>query len=127
MKKLVCVLSIVSMTGCSAISAFQGTPDIVSLEIGMHKDEVEEIIDDVSTVKILGGGKREVVYSYIEKDASFFRSIGYFLGSVASFFILEPIFWTQELRRGDKNYATVVYDKNERAVSISTSDSAPYP
>ena len=127
MNKAVCVLCVLLMSGCAAISAFQGTPDIVSLEIGMHKDEVEEIIDDVSTVKILGGGKREVVYSYIEKDVSTSRGIGYFLGSVVTFFVLEPIFWTHELRRGDKNYATVVYDKNERAVSISTSGSEPYP
>ena len=127
MNKAVCVLCVLLMAGCSTISAFQGTPDIVSLEIGMHKNEVEEIIDDVSTVKLLAGGKREVVYSYIEKDANIFRGLGYFLGSVASFFILEPIFWTQELRRGDKNYATVVYDKDERAVSIATSGSEPYP
>ena len=108
------------MTGCSAVSAFSGTPDIASLRTGMSKDEVEDIIDDVSTVRILEGDRREVVYSYIEKDSSIFRGIGYLLGSAITFLLFEPAFWRWEMRRSHKNYAFVVYDKNDKVVSLQT-------
>ena len=121
MKKLVCVLSIVSITGCSSISALQGTPDIASLRVGMLKGQVEDIVDNVSTIKPLANGQREVTYSYTEKDSSIFRGVGYFLGDLLSFFLLEPLFWLLELERGNKNYATVVYDRNGRVVSFTTS------
>ena len=125
MKKLVCVLSIVSITGCSSFSAFQGTPDIASLRVGMNKNQVEDIVDNVSTIKMLTNGQREITYSYLEKDSSIFRGVGYFLGDVLSFFLLEPLFWLLELERGSKNYATVVYDRNGRVVSFTTSHIAP--
>lgn len=127
MKKLMCVLSIVSITGCSSISAFQGTPDITSLQVGMLKGEVEDIVDNVSTIKPLANGQREVTYSYTEKDSSIFRGVGYFLGDLLSFFLLEPLFWLLELERGDKNYATIVYDRNGRVVSFTTNAIAPPP
>ena len=127
MKKLVCVLSIVSMTGCSSFSAFQGTPDIASFRVGMHKNQVEDIVDNVSTIKPLANGQREVTYSYTEKDSSIFRGVGYFLGDLLSLFLLEPLFWLLELERGNKNYATVVYDRNGRVVSFTTSAIAPSP
>ena len=121
MKKLICVLCVLLMAGCSSISAFQGTPDVASLQVGMHKNQVEDIVDNVSTVKMLKNGQREIVYSYVEKDSSIFRGVGYFLGDLLSFFLLEPLFWLLELERGDKNYATIVYDRNGRVVSFTTS------
>ena len=125
MKKLICVLSIVSITGCSSISALQGTPDIASLRVGMLKGQVEDIVDNVSTIKPLANGQREVTYSYTEKDSSIFRGVGYFLGDLLSFFLLEPLFWLLELERGSKNYATIVYDRNGRVVSFTTNAIAP--
>lgn len=125
MKKLVCVLSIVSITGCSSFSAFQGTPDIASFRVGMLKGEVEDIVDNVSTIKPLANGQRQVTYSYTEKDSSIFRGVGYFLGDVLSLLLLEPLFWLLELERGSKNYATVVYDRNGRVVSFTTNAIAP--
>ena len=127
MKKLICVLSIVSITGCSSISAFQGTPDITSLRVGMLKGQVEDIVDNVSTIKMLKDGRREVTYFYVEKDSSIFRGVGYFLGDLLSFFLLEPLFWLLELERGNKNYATVVYDRTGRVVSFTTNAIAPPP
>ena len=127
MKKLVCVLSIVSITGCSSFSAFQGTPDIASLRVGMLKGEVEDIVDNVSTIKPLTNGQRQVTYSYTEKDSSIFRGVGYFIGDLLSFFLLEPLFWLLELERGNKNYAVIVYDRNGRVVSFTTSHIAPPP
>ena len=120
MKKFVCVLSIVSMTGCAAFSAFQGTPDIVSLKIGMHKNEVEEIIDDVSTFNLLENGQTQIVYSYLEKEPSPARGIGYFFISAITAFLIEPALLDKEALRSHKNYATIVYDKNDRVVSLKT-------
>ena len=120
MNKAFCVLCIVSMTGCATFSAFQGTPDIVSLKIGMHKSDVEKIVDDVSTFNILEDGQTQIVYSYLEKEPSPARGIGYFFLSAITLFLAEPALLDKEVRRSHKNYATIVYDKNDRVVSLKT-------
>ena len=120
MNKAICVLCVLLMSGCAAISAFQGTPDIASLKVGMHKDDVEDIIDDVSTFNILEKGQKEIVYSYIEKESNPALGIGYFLATLITLFMAEIDLLQIEAKRSHKNYATVVYDKNDRVVSLKT-------
>ena len=86
-KARLCFVCLAQWQDALPFRRFSGTPDIVSLRNrDAAKTRLKEIIDDVSTVKLLAGGKREVVYSYIEKDANIFRGLGYFLGSTMPLF-----------------------------------------
>jgi hypothetical protein len=118
---LVALLIASSITGCSVAMALHGKqePNFEAFEEGSSRKQVEIQLGTPAFEKVLDDGKKEDTYQYeIGNSPNGARATLYFYYDLATIGLAEPIFSLIELFQGHKEESRIIYDAQERVVSI---------
>ena len=110
-----------SITGCSVAMALHGKqePNFEAFEEGSNRKQVEIQLGTPAFEKVLDDGKKEDTYQYeMGNSPNGARATLYFYYDLATIGLAEPIFSLIELFQGQKEESRIIYDAQERVVSI---------
>jgi hypothetical protein len=110
-----------SITGCSVAMALHGKqePNFEAFEEGSSRKQVEIQLGTPVFEKVLGDAKKEDTYQYeIGNSPNGARATLYFYYDLATIGLAEPIFSLIELFQGHKEESRIIYDAQDRVISI---------
>ena len=125
MRELVITLAALSFTlsisGCSVAMALHGKqePNFEAFEEGSSRKQVEIQLGAPIFERVLDEGKKEETYQYeMGNSPNGARAALYFYYDLATIGFAEPIFSLIELFQGHKEESRIIYDAQERVISI---------
>ena len=110
-----------SITGCSVAMALYGKeqPNFEAFEEGSSRNQVELQLGTPVFAKPLADEKKEVTYQYeIGNSPNGARATLYLFGDYLTLGLAEPIFSLIELFQGHKEESRIIYDAQDRVISI---------
>ncbi|HMS84536.1 MAG TPA: hypothetical protein PKD12_12860 [Nitrospira sp.] len=113
---------LLSLSGCSVMMAMVGDkePDFERIKVGTTKEEIDFEFNQLGTQRDVGDGKTEVTYKYeMGNSPNAARAAIYGYYDLATLGFAEPVFTIVEFFVGHKEQTTVVYNAENKALSIS--------
>ena len=122
MKKLMIVISLLCLCGCSVGMALSGKkePNIGAIKVGSTRGEVEMHLGPPTTSSTLENGMRVDIYEYeLGNESSAGLAIGHGVMDVLTLGLWEIVGTPIEGFQGEKRQITITYDNNDCVKSIT--------